>query len=87
MVVVIADGGGEMAAGGEAEDADFVRVDVPVGGVEADEAEGALRVFEGHGGFGVRAGFGVGAYRCDSVFEEDAGDALGDKPVADFGAF
>ena len=44
-----ADVGDEVAACGEAEDADLVWVDVPLGGVEADEAEGALRVFEGGG--------------------------------------
>ena len=45
-VRVDAGGSDEMAAGREAEDADLVRVDVPLGGVEADQAEGALRVFE-----------------------------------------
>src|ERR1035437_10313203 len=43
-VRVDAGGGDEMTAGGEVEDADLVRVDVPLGGVEADQADGALRV-------------------------------------------
>jgi hypothetical protein len=71
-----------VGSGGEAEDADAVGVDLPFGGVLADQAHGALGVFEGCGGFG-HVGAGVG----DAVLEQDAGDALGVEPVADLGAF
>ena len=55
MVEVIADRGGEMAAGGEAEHADLVRIDVPLGGVKAYQTEGALRVFQSDRGLGIGA--------------------------------
>jgi len=70
-----------VGAGGEAEDADFARVDVPVGGVGAGEAHGLLRVFEVGGVGGVTAFFG------DAVLDEEAGDADGVEPVADVEAF
>ncbi len=47
LVEAGAEGGGEMAAGGEAEDADAVGVEVPLGCVGTDEGHRALRVFEG----------------------------------------
>ncbi len=58
-----------------------LRIDVPLGGMGADEADGALRVLESGGRFWIWAGVG------DAIFEDDAGDAAGGKPVADFGAF
>src|SRR5579859_237935 len=75
-----AEGGGEVGSGGEAEDADAVRVDVPCGGVFANDAEGALGVLQGSRGFGIRAAIG------DAVLEEDAGDACIGEPIANFGA-
>ena len=42
-----AESGGEVGSRGEAEDADAVRVDVPVRGVGANDAERALGVLEG----------------------------------------
>ena len=82
FVVVGAEGDGEVGSGGEAEDADAVGIDLPFSGVGADQAYGALRVVEGCGGFG-HVGAGVG----DAVLEQDAGDAFGVEPVADFSAF
>ena len=38
-----------MAACGEAEHADFVGVEVPISGMEADQADGALGVVESFG--------------------------------------
>ncbi len=76
-----ADGGGEVSAGGEAEDADALGIDVPFGGVLADDAHGALGVLQGGVGFGIGAGAG------DAVLHEHAGDAGGVEPVADLGAF
>ena len=73
--------GGEVASGGEADDADFVGVDVPLGGVGAGDADGLLGVLHVLGVFGEAAAFG------DSVFDGDAGDADGVEPVADLGAF
>src|SRR5580658_1280397 len=71
-----------MGSGGEAEDADAAGVDVPLGGVGADDSDGSLGVFQGRGGLG-HVGAGVG----DAIFDQDAGDAFGVEPVADFGAF
>ena len=42
-----AEGGGEMTASGEAEHTDPMRVEVEIGGVRADDGEGALGVYEG----------------------------------------
>ena len=70
-----------MRSGGEAEHADAIGIDVPLSGVRADKADGALRVLKSGGGFRIRAGVG------DAIFEDDAGDAAGGEPVADFGAF
>ena len=82
LVVVGAEGGGEMASCGEAENAYAFGVDVPLCRVSADEADGTLGVFKGSGGFG-EVGAGIG----DAVLEEDAVDADPVEPVADFGAF
>ena len=57
------------------------RIDVPFGGVRADETDGALCVLESGRGFRIRAGVG------DAIFENDAGDAAVGEPVADFRAF
>ena len=81
VVGVVAEDGGEMSTGGEAEDADAVGVDVPLGGVRAGDAHGLLRVFEVGGVFGVVLGEG------DAVLHQHAGDADGVEPGADFGAF
>jgi hypothetical protein len=72
---------GEVGAGGEADDADFVGIDVPVGGVGAGDAHGLLRVFE------VGRVGRVAAFFGHTVFDEEAGDADGVEPVADIEAF
>jgi hypothetical protein len=72
--------GDEIAASGEADDADAVWVNVPGVGVLADEAHGSLSVLQSGGVF--REWTGVG----DSVFDEDAVDADGVEPAADLGA-
>lgn len=84
---VDAGGGDEMAAGGEAEDADLMRIQIKLGGVEADEGDGALGVFKGLGRGGVGAGFWELRFAGDAVLDEDAGDAAGSEPVADLSAF
>ncbi len=43
-VEVRGDGRGEVSAGGEAEDADVLRIDAPLGRFRSDETHGALRV-------------------------------------------
>jgi hypothetical protein len=53
LVVVRAQGSGQMRSGGEAEDADAVGIDLPLGGVSAHQAYGALRIFKGCGRFGM----------------------------------
>ncbi len=82
LIVVSAEGGDEVASGGEAEDAYAFGVDVPFSGVLADDADGALGVFKGGRGFGE-----VGAGIRDAVLEQDAIDSDPVEPVADFGAF
>lgn len=47
LFIVGAEGGSEMSAGGEAEDADAVGVDVPFCRVSADDTDGALGVLKG----------------------------------------
>jgi len=87
-VVVVGMGGhqcGQVGAGGEADDADFGGVDVPLGGVGAGEAHGLLGVFEVGEVCGVVAG--VTFWLGNAVFDEDAGDADAVEPVADVGAF
>ena len=81
LIVVRAECGGEMGSGGETEDADAIGIDVPFGGVRADEADGALRVLESGGGFWIGAGVG------DAIFEDDACDAAVGEPIANFRAF
>ncbi len=81
VIEVRAERCGEVGSGGEAEYADAIRIDVPFGGVGADEADGALCVLKGGGRFWIWAGVG------HAIFEKDAGDAAGSEPVADFGAF
>src|SRR5579863_10369023 len=78
---MVAERGGEMGAGGKSERADSIRIDMPFGGVKAHEAEGALRILKGGGRFGVGAGV------RHAIFYEDAGDAGGVEPIADFGPF
>ena len=53
VVVMVTDGGDEMPAGGEAEHANLVWIDVVLGGMQTQEAEGALCIFKRHGGLGV----------------------------------
>ena len=76
-----AESGGEMRSGRKAEDADRGWDRCAIRGVLAHEAKGALRVLQGCGRFGIRAGV------RDAIFHEHAGDADGVEPVADFGAF
>ncbi len=57
-------------------------IDAPFCRVGANKADGALGVFEGGGRFGE-----IGAGVRDAVLEQDAVDADGVEPVADFGAF
>lgn len=75
------EGSGEMCSCGKAEDADLMGIDVPFGGMLADEAECALGILQGGGGFGKRAGIG------DAVFDEDEVHVDGNEPIADFGTF
>jgi hypothetical protein len=72
---------GEIASGGEADDADARGVDVPGGGVGAGDAHGLLRVFE------VGEVFGIVALFRDSVLDQKTGDADGVEPLAGVDAF
>lgn len=78
-----AGGGNEMAAGGEADDADFVAGDAPVGSLGAYERDGALSVFERQGRFAVRFFLVI----WDAIFQEHSGNAFGVEPVTNLGAF
>lgn len=66
-----------MTACGEADDADLFGVDFPVSSVGASGLDGALRVGEGN----ERVSFG------ETVFENDAGDAVLVEPLGDSVAF
>ncbi|MEI9898717.1 MAG: hypothetical protein WDN28_33890 [Chthoniobacter sp.] len=79
-LVVVAGGGGEMAARGEAEDADARGIEVPFLRPGAHEAEGALDILQRRDVF-LQAGT-LG----HAILEEHAGDAEGIEPLADFGA-
>lgn len=70
---------GEMGAGGEAEDADAVAVEMPLGGVGAGDAHGLLGVFE------VLHICREVAFFGDAVLDQDAGDVDGVEPGADLG--
>ena len=70
-----------MGAGGEPEDADTGRVEIPLPGMKADEAQGALRVLQ-------RQKVLVVTRACrHTVFQQHTRDADGIEPLADFGAF
>ncbi len=81
LIEVSAEGGGKVGSGREAEDADPVRVDSPVGGMEADDTESPLGILEGSRRLGIGPGIG------HAVFEQGACDAGGVEPVAYLGAF
>src|ERR1041384_194150 len=91
LVEVGADRRGEMAAGGEAEHADLVRIDVPFGGMEANQAQRSLRVLQGRRCLGIDVALAlripVMAGVRNTIFQQYAGDSSGDQPVADLGAF
>ena len=70
----------EVPASGEAQNADSVGVDVPLGRMRTDEAESPLRILEGGRGLGIGAGI------RHPVFEQSASDAGGVKPIADLRA-
>ena len=71
----------EVAAGAEAEDADAVGLETPLGGVMTDQAHGALGVLQ-RGGFGMLV---VAPWHA--VLENDAGDAQSVEVIGDLGAF
>ena len=71
-------GGGEVSAGGESDDADFIWIDVPFLGACADGADGALGVGDG-GGVVVVGGV--------SVAEDEGGDAVVVAPLGDLFSF
>src|SRR5258708_7144103 len=49
LVVVGADGSGQVGSGGKAKDADALWVDIPLGSMLADQTHGALGILEGSG--------------------------------------
>ena len=81
LIEVSAEGGGKVGSSREAEDADPVRVDSPVGGMGADDTESPLGILEGSRRLGIGPGIG------HAVFEQGACDAGGVEPVAYLGAF
>src|ERR1700722_17043017 len=80
LIEVGADGGGEVAACGKAENADAAGIDVPLHCVLAHQAHGALRILKSRGRLGIGGGAG------DTVLEQHAGNPGRGKPIADFGA-
>jgi hypothetical protein len=79
-VEVIAEHGDEMRSRGEAQRADALGIDAPLGGVHAGEAHGLLRVFKILGALGIVAVVG------HAILHENAGDVDAVEPGADLGA-
>lgn len=71
-------GGGKVAAGAEAHDADFIGIDMEFGGAGANGAERALRIVQ-HGGMAI-----LGA---EAIAENESRDALGVEPLRDLFSF
>lgn len=67
----------EVSACGEADNSDAFRVDFPTSGIGANGLDGALRVSKGNEGVSF----------WESVFEDDAGDAVLVEPFGDTVAF
>ncbi len=65
--------GTDLTAGGEADEAEGIRVDPPTGGIGPDESHGTLGV--------EQSGEGGGGH---AVLEDEGGDADGIEPVRDF---
>lgn len=78
FVVLGGGGGGEVASGGESDDADLVGIDVPFCCTCTDGADGALC---------VENGGGVMVIGCDSVLEDEGGDAVVIAPFGDLFSF
>lgn len=74
FIVVGGEGGCEVATRGEAHDPDFLGVDTPGFGIEANGAEGVLGVLEGDGVFVLAV----------TVFEDCGRDAALIEPLGDF---
>src|SRR5277367_4095791 len=68
-----------MAAGGEADDADAMGIDGPLGGIRSHQAHGALDIEKFRGV--------VIAVRPEAVFEKTRGDSKTIEPAADGDAF
>ena len=81
FIEVGAERGSKMGARGEAEHAYAIGIDVPLGCVLANHAEGALRILQSRGGFGIRTGVG------HAILHQHAGHVDGVEPVADLCAF
>ena len=70
-----------MTAGGEAHDADALRIEMPLGGVRVDSGEGVLRIDK------RRAIAGSVRGRRHAVFHESGVDTDAIEPLADLAAF
>ena len=79
-----------MSAGGESEHADLVRIDVPLGGVQAHESHRPLRILQRRLRLRVDATVAVPLPRRPrarhAVLQQHARDAVRRQPVADLGA-
>src|ERR1700722_10359666 len=81
LVEVSAQSGGKMRAGGEAQDSNAVWINMPLGGVGAYDAEGALSILQRRRRLGIWARLG------HTVLNQDATDAGRIEPVAYFRSF
>ncbi len=81
LIEVGAEGGSQVSSGREAKHADAMRIDMPLGGVGADDSERALGILKRGRRLGIRPGVG------HAILNQDAGNAGGVQPIAHLGAF
>ena len=82
FVEMSAEGRGEMATGGEADDADARGIEIPFFGALADDADGLLGVLQRADGFVEHGGVAGKA-----VLDDEGGNAVVLKKLRDGGAF
>ena len=80
LIEVGAERSREVGSGGETEHPDAMRINVPVGGMRADDSESALGVLQRSRGLGIRPGIG------HTVFDKNAGNARRGQPRAHLGS-
>ena len=83
LLEIRADRRHEVPACGKAEHSDFVRIDVPLRGVEPHQPHGSLRIFQSHWRFWIRARSRRQVLAGYAIFQQHTRNPLGRQPVAD----